>query len=340
MKRRLWTITAGIAVVLAVAAVPAALAAFSTSKLEVRQAGTTTTFSLTQSTSDDALASVRIFVPTGTTLTTTQAPGTVLGQAAGLLKLFALAGAEVPVDGNVVVAAPGQVTAASQLACTQGAVPLATWLLVVSVAGTSIPVPIYLLPTAGAQAALGPAYITACFSSPYLTPAQGGTAGQPQLVRAEFSVQGVFSPVAAGTFVAIVTPYTVGTGTVNVAGTVAAPAQIATGAVTFAAKASRRGAVVTGSVTQAGQPRGGATVTVRGGSTKSRFTTTKKVRVGANGRFVARFAVGTFFRATAVATSATSASLCSQLGAALTPIPCVNPTVSGFTAQSRVVRKR
>lgn len=331
--------TAGIAVVLGVAAVPAALAAFTTSKLEVRQAATTTTFSLTQSTSDDALANARIFVPTGTTLTTTQAPGTVLGKAAGLLKLFALSGAEVPVNGNVVVAAPDQVSAASQQACTQGVAPLATWLLVASVAGTSFRIPIYLLPTAGAQAALGPAHMSACFPSPYLTPAQGGATGQPQLVRAEFSVQGVFSPVAAGAFVAIVTPYTVGTGTANVAGTVASPAQIATGAVTLAAKTSRRGAIVTGSVTQAGQPRGGATVTVRGGSTKGRFTTTKKVRVGANGRFSAKFAVGTFFRATAVAPSTASASLCSQLGAALAPIRCVNPTVSAFSAQSNVVRK-
>ena len=57
--------------------------------------------------------------------------------------------------------------------------------------------------------------------------------------------------------------------------------------------------MVTGSVTQAGQPRGGATVTVLGGSVKSKLTTRKRVRVSASGKFTAKFAVGTFFRADA-----------------------------------------
>jgi len=340
MKRRLLTMTVGLAAVLAVVAVPSALAAFTTSKLEVRQAGGTTTFKLTQSTSDDALASVRIFVPTGTTLTTTQAPGTVLGKAAGLLKLFALAGAEVPVEGNVVVAGPGQIPAASQQACTQGVAPLASWLLVVSVAGSTIPVPIYLLPTAGPLAALGPAYIAACFSSPYLTPAQGGTTGQPQLVNAEFAIQGVFSPVAVGAFVAILTPYTVGTGTVNAAGTVAAPAAIAPGAVTLSAKRSGLGATVAGAVTQAGQARGGASVTIFGGTKATGLRRLGKAAVGANGKFAFKAKRGTFFRVTAVAAPGAAAPLCSQLSAALAPITCVNPTVNGFTVQSKVVRKK
>lgn len=340
MKRRIWTIAMGLTAVLAVVAVPSALAAFTTSKLEVRQAGTTTTFKLTQSTSDDALASARIFVPTGTTLTATQAPGTVLGKAAGLLKLFALARAEVPVEGNVVVAAPGQIPAASQQACTQGATPLASWLLVVSVAGNTVPVPIYLLPTAGPLAALGPAYIAACFSSPYLTPDQGGTAGQPQLVNAEFAIQGVFSPVPVGAFVAILTPYTVGTGTVNAAGTVASPAAVAPGAVTLTAKRSGNGATLAGVVTQAGQARGGATVAIFGAAKKTGLKRLGRVTVNASGRFTFRARAGTFFRADVVATPGVAAPLCTQLAPALTPIPCVNPTVNGFTAKSKVVRKR
>ena len=337
MKKRLWTMVVGLTAAVAVVVVPSALAAFTTSKLEVRQAGSTTTFKLTQSTSDDALARVQIFVPTGTTLTPTQAPGTVLGKATGLLKLFALAGAEVPVDGNVVVAAPGQIPAASQQACTQGVTPLASWFLVVSVAGSSVSVPIYLLPTAGPLAALGPAYIAACFSSPYLTPAQGGTAGQPQLVNAEFAIQGVFSPVAAGAFAAILTPYTVGTGTVNAAGTVAAPAAIAPGAVTLSAKRSRAGATLTGAVTQDGQARGGASVTIFGGSKAIGLKRLGKAKVAANGKFAFKARAGTFFRADAVATSRAAASLCSKIAL---PVPCVNPTVNGFVAKSKVVKKR
>jgi hypothetical protein len=32
--------------------------------------------------------------------------------------------------------------------------------------------------------------------------------------------------------------------------------------------------------------------------------------------------------------------VCTQLSAALTPIPCLNATTNGFTAQSKVVKKR
>ena len=340
MQRRIWTVLVGFVAVAALIAVPAAYAAFTTSKLEVRQAGTTTTFKLTQSSSDDALALARIFVPTGTTLTTTQAPGTVLGPATGLLKLLGLAGAEVPVEGNVVVAASGQIPAASQQACTQGVAPLASWFLEVSVAGNTIRVPIYLVPTSGAQTALGPAFIAACFTSPYLTPAQGGLTGQPQLVNAEFGIQGVFSRVAAGAFVATITPWIVGTGVPNLAGTVATPAALTPGAVTAAARRSGVGAIVTGRVTQSGQARGGATVTIFGGPRAGSLRRLGRVNVTASGAFTFRARTGTFFRANAVAASAAAPPLCAQLGPALAPIPCVNPTINGFTAQSRVVRKR
>ncbi len=340
MRGRIWAVAAGLASVGALIAVPSAIAAYTTPKLEIRQAGAVTTFKLTQSSSEDATAVVRIFVPTGTSLTTSQAPGTVLGKATALLKLHALGGAEVPVEGNVVVAAPGQVPAASQQACLRGATPLATWLLAVSIAGNVVPVPVYLVATSGALSALGPAYVAACFSSPYLSVEQGGTAGGPQVVNAEFAVQGVFSPVALGAFVAILTPWTPGTGTVNAAGTVASPAAVAPGAVTAAAKKLGLGALVTGRVTQAGQPRGGATVSISGGAKATGLKRLGKAKVNASGAYTFRAKSGTFFKATAVATSASAGPLCTQLGPALAPIPCVNPTVNGFTVSSKVAKKK
>jgi hypothetical protein len=344
MKRRNWTVAAALASVAALIAVPSALAAYTTPKLEVRQAGATTTFRLTQSSSEDPTAVISIFVPTGTTLTTSQAPGTTLGKASALLKLHALAGAEVPVDGNVVVASigpgPGQVSPATQQRCTQGVTPLATWVLSVSIAGNAVAVPVFLVPTSGALMALGPAYVRACFTSPYLTVDQGGLAGAPQVVNAEFAVQGVFSPVGVGAFVAVLVPWTTGTGTPNLAGTVATPAAIAPGAVTAAARTRGAGATVTGRVTQAGQPRGGATVTIFGGARRTGLKSLGRARVSANGAFTFRARAGTFFRARAVAAGGAALPLCTQLGPALAPVPCVNPTVSGFTAQSRVVRKR
>lgn len=341
MRRRIWTVVAGFVSVAALIAAPSALAAYTTPKLEVRQVGAMTTFRLTQSSSEDPTAVVSILIPTGTTLTTTQAPGTVLGRANALLKLHALAGAEVPVEGNVVVAAPGQVAADTQQRCTQGVPPLATWVLSVSIAGNTVPVPVFLVPTSGSLAAFGPAYIRVCFTSPYLTTDQGGLAGAPQVVNAEFVVQGVFSPVQVGAFVAILVPWTVGTATPNQAASVASPAAIAPGAVSLTARRSGVGARLAGRVTQAGQPRGGAIVTIFGGTRSGSLRSLGRVRVATNGAFTFRARAGTFFRARAVAAGGAAAPLCAQLAPLQAlGIQCVNPTVNGFTVQSRVVRKR
>ena len=338
MKGRILTVAVGLAAVAALIAVPAAIAAYTSPKLEVQQAGTTTTFTLTQSSSDDPTAVVSIFVPP-MALTTSQAPGTVLGKASALLKLHGLADAEVPVEGNVIVAPPGQVSAETQQRCTQGVSPLATWLLSVSIAGVTVPVPLFLVPTSGVRAALGPAYVLACFTSPYLTPAQGGLQGQPQVVNAQFSIRGVFSPVPVGAFVAILVPWTVGTATPNLAGAIFTPAAIAPGAATLSAKKKGLGATLTGTVTQAGQARGGAVVTISGGPSARKLKTLGRATIGATGKFVYRAKVGTFFRAKAVATSAAAPPLCDQLAAGL-PVPCMNPTVNGFTVQSQVVKKK
>jgi hypothetical protein len=341
MKTRFWTVVVGLASVAALIAVPAAMAAYTSPKLEVTRTATGVVVKASLSPNDDPTASVRIYAPAGTQLTTNQAPGTTLGPVRALVKALDLAGADLPIEGNVVVAAPGQVSPAIQAACAGATPPLATWILALSAAGQALNVPAFLLPTSGTQTALGPAYIQICLGPPDVPPGTPGRANfGAKLYSAELAVNGVFGAVSVGAWVSFWTPYNPGVGTVNATSTVAAPAAIAPGAISLTARASGRGAVVSGAVTQAGQPRGGATVTVLGGSGKNRLTTRKRVRVSANGRFTTRFAVGTFFRATAVATSGAAAPLCTQLSAALAPIPCVNPTVNGFTAKSKVVRKR
>jgi hypothetical protein len=342
MKGRIWTTAAGVAAIGALIAVPSALAAYTTPKLEVRQVGTVTTFKVSQTSSEDATGSLRILVPTGTTLTTTQAPGTTLGTVNALLKLHALAGAEVPVIGQVVVAAPGQVPEAIVTACTSGATPTATWVLALNIAGNPVNVPLFLVPTSGALAAFGPAYIQTCIASPYVPPAQGGATGGAQLVTAEFSVDAVFGRVSAGAFLAIFTPWTPGTATINAAGTVASPAAIAPGAVTIRARAAGKGAVVSGTVTQGGQGRGGVKVTIRGGAKRTGMRRLTTVTSRANGSYSFRAKGGTFFRATAVAMGAAAPPLCTLLGGGLAQlgIPCVNPTVNGFTVSSATIRKR
>ena len=341
MKGRIWTVAVGLVSVAALIAVPAALAAYTSAKLEIKQAGAATTVKASLDPNDDPTASVRIFAPAGTQLTTNQAPGTVLGPVKAIVKALDLAGADLPLEGQLLVTAPGQIPPATVAQCTAGATPLAIWVMVLTAAGQTLQVPTYLVPTAGAQAALGPAYIQICLPPPDVPVGTPGRATfGAKVYSAELSINGVFGAVPLGAWTAFWTPYNPGVGTVNVAGTVASPAAIAPGAVTLAAKKSGLGAILTGSVTQAGQPRGGATVTIFGAAKATGLKSVGKAKVAANGKFTFKAKTGTFFRATAVAASGSAGPLCTQLGPLLAPIPCVNPTVNGFTVQSKVVKKK
>jgi hypothetical protein len=339
--RRIWTSVAALGTLAAIAAVPSALAAYTSAKLEVTQTANGVRIQATGNPDDDPTAAVRIFAPAGTVLTTSQGPGTTLGTVRVVAKAIDLANADVPLEGPIVVAAPGHVSPTDQAACLQGVQPLATWILALSAAGQNLPVPAFLVATAGPLTALGPAYIQVCLRPPDLPP---GTPGrQPLGAKAylvDATVRGVFGRVAAGAWVSFWTPYDPGVGTVDVARTIAAPAALAPGAVTVTARRRGRGANVTGRVTQAGAPRAGGTVTVFAGTRSNRLQRLGRVRVRANGSYAFRARSGTFFRVRAVAAPAASPPLCTQLGPALAPVPCVNPTVSGFTVQSRVVRKR
>jgi hypothetical protein len=340
MNRRIWTAAAGIAALAALLVIPSALAAYTSAKLEVRTASTGPTIKATLDPNDDPTASVRIFAPAGTTLTTNQAPGTVLGPVAAIVKALDLAGADLPLQGQLLVAAPGQIPPASQAACLGATTPIASWIMILSAAGQTLPVPTYLVATAGAQAALGPAYIQVCLPPPDVPVGTPGRATfGAKLYSAELTINGVFS-AASGAWIAFWTPYTPNVGAVNVAGTVASPASVAAGAVTAAAKRAKKGAVVTGRVTQGGQPRAGAAVAIFGGATANRLKRLGRVRTSATGRFTFRAKTGTFFRANVTAAAGAAPPVCTALSAAIAPVPCVNPTTNGFTAQSRVVRKR
>ena len=341
MTRRFWTAAVGIAAAAALIVVPSALAAYTSAKLQVTSSGMTTTVKASLDPNDDPTASVRIFVPTGTQLTTNQAPGTVLGPVKAIVKALDLAGADLPLDGQLIVAPPGAVDAATVAACTGGATPIATWIMNLTAAGQQLQVPVFLVGTSGALTALGPAYMQICLPPPDLPQGTPGRATfGAKVYSAELTVGGVFSPVPLGAWIAVWTPYNPGKGTVNVAGTVASPAAIAPGAITLSAKKLGKGARLTGRVTQAGQGRGGATVTIFGGPKAKKVKRIGRAKVAANGAFTFKAKTGTFFRASVVAAPGTAAPLCQTIGAAIAPIPCVNPTVNGFTAQSKTVRKR
>ena len=344
MKRRIWTVAVALASVVALVAVPAAYAAYTTAKLEVRPAGTGgATVRATLSPDDDPTASVRIFAPSGVTLTTNQAPGTVLGPVRAIVKALDLGGADLPLEGQLAVAPPGAVPPATQAQCLGTTTPIAVWVMTLGAAGQTLTVPTYLVATSGAQTALGPAYIQVCLPPPDVP---AGTPGRAtfgaKLYSAELTINGVFS-TATGTWLSMWTPYRPGVGQVNAAGTIASPAVVANGAVTAAARrAGPRGvrATVTGRVTQGGQARAGAAVTIFGGPRSNRLKRLGRVRTNASGAFTFRAKSGIFFRANVVAAAGAAPAACTALTPAISPIPCMNPTSNGFTAQSRVIRKR
>jgi hypothetical protein len=210
-------------------------------------------------------------------------------------------------------------------------------------AGQTLTVPTYLVATTGAQTALGPAYIQVCLPPPDVPAGSPGRATfGAKLYSAELTINGVFS-TARGTWLSMWTPYRPSIGQVNAAGTIAAPAVVANGTVTAAARRTGRrgvGARVTGRVAQGGQARAGAAVTIFGGPRSNRLRRLGRVRTNASGAFTFRSRSGTFFRANVVAAAGAAPAACTALGPAIAPIPCTNATTNGFTAQSRVVRKR
>ena len=203
MKGRIWTVALGLAAVAALIAVPAAMAAYMSPKLEVTQTATGVVVKASLDPNDDPTAAVVILAPAGTQLTTTQAPGTVLGPVKAIVKALDLAGADLPLDGQLVVAAPGQVPAATQQACIGAAAPLATWVMVLSAAGQTLTVPTYLVSTAGTGfAALSPAFIGICLPPPDLPVGTPGRATfGAKVYSAELAINGVFSRVATGAWI-------------------------------------------------------------------------------------------------------------------------------------------
>ncbi len=341
MTKRIRIVLAAAAAAITVPAlVLAATTAYTSPTLKVSYAGSTTVITASAAPADDATAVATIYVPTGTTLTTNQTPGTPIGSVKAQVSALALGGALLPLAGPIIVAPPGAVPAAAQSACVQEATPTATWLLQLSAAGQVINLPAYVLPTAGAEAALGPAKIRFCLAPPDIPADKGGATFGAKFLSAALTLNGVFSPVVQGAWIAFWTPWQAGNGQVNQTGTVASPAAVAPGAVTVKAKKNGLGAIVTGKVTQGGLARPGAAVSVWGAKGAAALRKLGTVKSSTAGTYSFRARTGDVFQARAVAGSIAAPPLCQLISAQLQGIPCINPTANGFTAKSGSVHKK
>jgi len=343
MRTRTTIALAALAAVAIPALVAAATTAYTTPSLRVTVAGATTTLTAEVAQPDDGTARVAIYVPTGTSMNTSAAPGSNVGTVLAVIAAHTLGGALIPLSGPIQVAPTGAVTPAQAAACTGGPAPTVIWFMSLQAAGQTLPVPMYLVPTSGTETALGTAKILACFTAHDLpgTPPPCAPVLCAQFLSASLTFNGVFTPPAAAVWVSLWTPYQKGNGQVNAAGTVAAPAQTAPGVLTAVGRKRGVRVTVSGRVTQGGQPLQGASVRLLRGKTAGKLVSFKTVRTAANGTYsvTAPAAAGTFFRASTTVAGRPNPALCGALASSL-PVPCVSGTISGFASTTKVVRAR
>lgn len=330
--------TATAAALTALALAAAGSAAYTKPALKAGYPGARTSITISADPDEDATAATVVFVPHATTLKLDQAPGTPIGTAKAMVRAMFLGGALFPLEGEITVAPPGAVPSSQQSACTQGQQVAATWLLTLRAAGQTLTIPVYVGPTAGAEATLGPAKLTACFPASDLQPAERcRTTLCAKLVSATLSVSQVFSRVGSGIWLAVWTPYAPATGQPNASGRVASPLAIAPGQVTLRVTRQGRRSRLTGTLTQGGQPTAG-TVQILAGTRSSRLQPVATVKANAAGAFAFTYGkAAAFFRVRGSAPTRAATPLCTTLTGL--PAPCVSPMVSGFSVRSGIARR-
>jgi hypothetical protein len=295
--KRLWTVVAAIASIVALVAIPAAYPAYTSAKFEVTQTGTTTTIKASVDPNDDPTAELQIILPSGMQVTTNQAPGTALGRVRAAVRALDLGGADLQLEGEVLVAAPGQVSAAVQEACVGGTPVTATWVLALSAPGRQLEVPAFFVRFPGPHLDI---YV--CFGPPDVpvgTPGRAPFGAKLSSLEATFT--GVFS-ASACTWTCAFYPYTPLVGEVNWDGVVSSSfSAVAPVAVRLTARKAGAGATLVGRVTQGGVGQSAATVTMFGGSAPDKLRSLGRARVAFDGAFTFRARAGAFFRARAVA---------------------------------------
>lgn len=306
----------------------------------------TQTFELALNQDDSATAKAQIYVgpfdfadvPGGVT-------GTQIGTVDAVVTVSSIPGALIPLGGKVLVS--DSATYPADNPCTAGATShAATWLLVLTAStGDEIRVPMYVDNVPAAQPPnpqLGKYKISVCLSSPYVPPSAGGAPLGAKLVRATIKLTNFISAVD-DTWTAIVTPYVVGTATVNPAGTVETQSIVTQGYFdSLKAKLVRKKsgtkikyfAKVSGSVGAGGE---GAASTVKiyqakGKKPGKKLKTTKSKSSGAFSALIPLKKTMAFYVDASAARGEQSSPVCDPalLLAPGVPMPCTAVTTSGF----------
>ncbi len=337
-----------LAAVVALTVVAVAYAAYTSPKLSVSYPAGATRIVASASQNDDATARAAIVIPNGTTVTTSAAPGTKVGTVKAQVSALALGGALLPLEGDIIVAPPGAVPAASQTGCIATATPQATFLLVLQAAGQTINLPAYVIPSTGPQTALGPAVLVFCLAPPDIPVEQGGATFGAKFLSADMTFTGVFSPITAGLWVAFWTPWQAGNGQINAAGTVASVDVIAPAAVSLKGKRIKGRVTLSGKVSLEGSGLA-APVQIWGAAGKAALKRLKTVVANDDGIYtltLGKSAKQKSFQARVAAPETTvSGSLADALCKVLFTnnelgVPCSGFGIAAFAAKSRLVTVR
>jgi hypothetical protein len=334
-----------------------ALAAY-TPKLAVQMGDAGTTIKLAIPSTDDPTAKLTFFAPAGTGANLSATAGSTIGTLDAKAAAAALGGATLPLTGTVQVrSADGTYLSSGQqralalasTACTGTTTHAAWWVLVLSAAGQTLEVPLFVDPVPAALpfAPLVAQQLVVCLPPSDIPEALGGAAFGAKVFEANFTIKGVFSPTTSGDNVwrLLATPYTPAKGTPNAAATVEAQSFVETGSVALATPGrtlTRLSALfrAAGTLKVSGRPDTTATITLARGASATKLGVFARPPAKSDNTFESRFAIKRGKRAQSLFVQATATAPQRDLAAtdckATFGVPCIGATASGFTDVSSV----
>jgi hypothetical protein len=296
----------------------------------------------------DPIAATQIYVPSGYGVNVSQPPDTPIGTV-DATAYSRDAGLTLPLSGTVVTADPANYAAQSTV-CAGAPKSQAVWILTLTIATTTLKVPLYVNPTTDSETALGAYKLSICLPPPDLPVGDPGRAAQgAQLLEATFTVNGIFTTPTGGGLLkwdTLFTPYNPGKGTPNTAGTFEARAFVPL-PIILNLQASYKKATKTytlsGRVSRGGLPASGLTVAILRGASVTSLRRAASAKTATSGTFRLTGKLTprktTFFQATAsVPETDYTAQGCNAPATTFAPAGCVSAKLSPWSAKSGVVR--
>jgi hypothetical protein len=324
-----------------------ALAAF-TPKLTVSAGGPTVSIKAAeQNPSDDAIAKLEIYVPTGFALKS-PVGGTVVGSVSGqaLVKDIDPA-AEKSYTGDVVAISPTDPAVAYENANCDNTTHAAAWMMRTRTDEATMNVPIFVDKTAASETQFGAYKLVVCMRAPDLAPSGANRAPMgTKLDTIRLVLHGFTIPKAAGVYRwrSLWTPYTTGTESQNTGARVEAQSivRVPTGVLTLTAKtaSTRHGLSVklTGRLIVGTEPASGVRVGLSHGRSKSHLVSIGSARTNGVGTYLKLSALGKsqWFQAgaTVLDRDLGPGSCTPSFGSS---VPCANATVGALHLLSTFV---